>query len=916
MTSPIPATRARLRANRRLGLLPALLLAAGCATAGGTGTSAKGPAAPPAAGDTDAGVVRATLANGLEVVLVPDHLAPVVTMEVGYRAGSAEAPAGFPGTAHAVEHMMFRGSPTLSGDQLTDIIARLGGDMNAYTEEVATHYFITAPAADLSVLLHVGAARMGGMALTDAAWEKGRGAIEQEVADDQSDPTYLLTSRLQGILLAGTPYAQDALGSRPTFDRTATKMLQAFHDTWYAPNDAVLVLAGDVAPDAVLPEVRRLFGAIPRRTLPPHPTAHLSPLKATRFALESDQGYGLVALGFRLPGDQSPDYAAAVVLADILGSHRGPLYGLVVAGQALDADFAFSDYPLASTGFAYAAAGRSTDVDALAGLVRARLTRALKQGFSRDLVEGAKRTEITQAELNRNSMFGLADAWSQALVDEGRHSPEDDVRAIRAVTVAQVNAVARRYLDLDRAAVGVLHPQASGAAVRSGGGSAGGPEDFSPKHTTGAALPAWAATDLARLEVPRQTLHPVVTTLANGLKLIVVPTSASDTVSVYGRVKQARELAWPKGLEGIDLILDQVFNAGGTATLDAAAFQKALDDIGALETAGRDFHVQALASHFDRAVDLLAAQELDPQLTDATVATARATMSGYVGTYVKSPNYLDWLATQRALAPPHDPTVRRITARSVAAATPADVRAYYHRTFRPELTTLVVVGKVDVATAQRVVTKYFGGWKAPGKAAPTELPPIPLNRPSKAVVPDDSRKQDKVDLSETLGLNRLDPDYYALDLGNAVLGGGFNASRLYDDLRVHGGLVYYVWSHLDLDRTRGTYTVEFGCDPPNVARVRAVVARELTRMARTPVTAVELERARSIRVRQAALEDAGVGQLADGLLTRSLLGLPLDEPTVAARHYLALDAKAIQAAFRKWIDPGRLVEVVQGPAPR
>ena len=226
----------------------------------------------------------------------------------------------------------------------------------------------------------------------------------------------------------------------------------------------------------------------------------------------------------------------------------------------------------------------------------------------------------------------------------------------------------------------------------------------------------------------------------------------------------------------------------------------------------------------------------------------------------------------------------------------------------------MVVGKVDVATAQRVVTEYFGGWKAPGKAAPTELPPIPLNRPSKAVVPDDSRKQDKVDLSETLGLNRLDPDYYALDLGNAVLGGGFNASRLYDDLRVHGGLVYYVWSHLDLDRTRGTYTVEFGCDPPNVARVRAVVARELTRMARTPVTAVELERARSIRVRQAALEDAGVGQLADGLLTPAAWAC-LDEP----RWRLGTSSPWMRRRSGRPSEvdrPGRLVEVVQGPAPR
>lgn len=147
-----------------------------------------------AAGADD--VTRATLDNGLRVVVVRDALAPVVTTEMNYLAGSDEVPAGYPGTAHAVEHMMFRGSPGLSKDQLAAIAANMGGAFNADTTQGVTQYYFVAPSQDLNVALHVQSLRMRGVDMDAAAWAKERGAIEQEVSRDLSNPSYKFYEQL------------------------------------------------------------------------------------------------------------------------------------------------------------------------------------------------------------------------------------------------------------------------------------------------------------------------------------------------------------------------------------------------------------------------------------------------------------------------------------------------------------------------------------------------------------------------------------------------------------------------------------------------------------------------------------------------------------------------------------------------
>ncbi len=861
----------------------------------------------------DAGVLKATLKNGLRVVIVENKLAPVVTTEVNYLVGSNEAPAGFPGMAHAQEHMMFRGSPGLSADQLADITAAMGGDFDADTQQTVTQYFFTAPADELDLALHIEALRMSGVLDSDELWGEERGAIEQEVAQDLSNPQYVFYTKLLEAMFKGTPYAHDALGTRPSFDKTTGAMLRRFYDTWYAPNNAVLVIVGNVDPQATLKEVETLFGAIPARKVPARPAVELEPVVPATLNLTTDLPYGLAVVCFRLPGSDSPDYAAAQVMSDVLSSQRWDLYGLVPQGKAMYAGFQFSALPKAGLGFAIAVFPKGADAAGLVKAVKGILASAVQKGLPADLVEAAKRQELTGAELEKNSVSGLAQAWSQAVAVEGRRSPDDDVSAMEKVTPAEVDRVAKQVLDQDHAIVAVLTPQPSGKPLASKG--FGGKESFAPKNPKAVTLPPWADQALARLAVPASVVNPVVTKLPNGLTLIVQPESISDTVSLFGQVRNQPDLETPKGQEGADQVLDQLFSFG-TTSLDRLAFQKALDDIGAQESAGTGFSVAALADHFDRAVELLADNELHPALPEPAFKIMQAQTARSVAGLLQSPFYLSGRALDAALYPADDPSLREATPATVSGLTLADVKAYYAKVFRPDLTTIVVMGKVTPEEAKAAVVKYFGGWKAEGPKPDTVLPAVPANRPSATVVPDSSRVQDSVTLAETLGLERSNPDYYALQLGNHVLGGAFYATRFYRDLREKGGLVYYVSSNFDVGQKRSLYVVRYGCDPPNVSKAQAIVVRDLKSMCTEPVTPAELQKAKALVLREIPLSESSVGSIARGLIERSTHDLPLDEPTLAAHRYLALTAPQVQAAYAKWVRPDDLVRVTQGPEPK
>ncbi|MGH9600722.1 MAG: M16 family metallopeptidase, partial [Terracidiphilus sp.] len=175
---------------------------------------------------------------------------------------------------------------------------------------------------------------------------------------------------------------------------------------------------------------------------------------------------------------------------------------------------------------------------------------------------------------------------------------------------------------------------------------------------------------------------------------------------------------------------------------------------------------------------------------------------------------------------------------------------------------------------------------------------------------------DQVALAEQLDLNRFSPDYYPLELGNHVLGGGFYATRLYHDLRQVTGYVYNVGVSLDASKTRASYSVEYGCDPQNVSKAKALILRDLNQMRTEDVTPAELHQAKALLLRQIPLSESSEDALAGGLLSRAQIGLPLDEPVVAAKTYMRLTAGDVRKAFAKDISTGNLIQVVRGPAPQ
>ena len=894
-----------LVARRARGLMLVAALAVSVPIAA---RAADAPAAAPA---PDA-VVHATLKNGLEVVLVPNRLAPVVTTLVTYKVGADETPTGFPGMAHAQEHMMFRGAADLSSDSLAYLATAMGGQFDAMTRQSVTQYSFTVPAENLDVALHIEASRMHAILDRAEDWAKEKKAIEQEVAQDLSSPDYVLYMKLRAALFAGTPYAHDALGTIPSFERTTAAMLKHFYDTWYAPNNAVLVVAGDLDTKRTLAEIETLFGPLAPKTLPAKPKIALGPLKPAHLELTTDYPYGLAVLAFRMPGFDSPDRPAMEVLADVLNSARGDLYGLVPEGKALYAGFTYEDLPQAGLGYTMVAYPEGSDPRGLEGEVRAILAKIAAHGVPADLVEAAKRQERSALEFQKNSIESLASAWAESVAVNGLASPDEELEQLERVSVADVDRVARKYLVVAHAITATLTPQRSGRPIASKG--FGGAEHLALGEATPASLPDWAKAAVARLAVPASTVHPVRTTLPNGLDLIVLPEGISSTVSVYGLVRNHPDLQVPKGQEGLSRVLDQMFNYG-TETLDRVQYQAALDAIGATVSLGTSFSLSTLSDDAERGIALLADGELHPRLpAEALPIVKRQTADTIVGE-LKSPSYLAGRALWKAIFPPGDPTLRQALPKTVGSITLADVRAYYKAAFRPDLTTMVVIGKIAPERAKELVEKYFGAWKAAGPKPETVLPPVPLSGPSATDVPDASRVQDRVTLAETLGITRHSDDYYALELGNHVLGGGFYSTRLYRDLRKNTGLVYYVGTDIQSGLTRTIYFVEYACDPSNVARVAATIRREIADLQAKPVTESELVQAKAQLLREIPLEESDVDAIGRGLLHRAEVDLPLDEPTVAAKRFLGLDAAQVEAAFRKWLRPDQLALVSQGPKP-
>ncbi len=415
-------------------------------------------------------VHETTLANGLRVVVKQDHRSPVVVSQVWYRVGSVDEPEGLSGISHVLEHMMFKGTKRLKPGEFSRIIAEHGGRENAFTSYDYTAYFQQLERSRLPVSFELEADRMQNLLLAEEEFRKEILVVMEERRLRTEDrPEALLHEKFMATAYREHPYRHPVIGWMEDLKRMTVDDLQGWYRRWYVPNNAVLVVVGDVDPREVFTLAEKHFGPIPAReierpalpTEPPQQAMRRVVLRAPAEVPSLIMGYHVPVI---MPGHDSHEPYALAVLAGVLdGGEAARFPRELVRRQRLAAslDTSYSmiaRYPGQLTIEGTPAPGRT--LEELQGAIRAQLERLKNEPVTASELERVKAQVVASDVYTRDSVFYQAMQLGQlATLGLDLDLLEDYVERIQAVTAGQVQAVARKYLTDDNLTVAVLEPQ-------------------------------------------------------------------------------------------------------------------------------------------------------------------------------------------------------------------------------------------------------------------------------------------------------------------------------------------------------------------------------------------------------------------------------------------------------------------------
>ena len=414
-----------------------------------------------------------TLGNDMRVVVVQNHRVPVVTHMVWYGVGSADEGPGESGIAHFLEHLMFKGTKKLSPGEFSKILARNGGQENAFTSSDYTAYFQTVAVSRLELVMEMEADRMTNLVLTKKDIETEKAVVlEERRSRTDNNPGGILREQVNAALFLNYPYRRPVIGWAHEIEALNLESVMAFYKKWYAPNNAILVVAGDITAEKLKPLAEKYYGHISRgpaikRSRPTEP-----PQKAMRRVTLKDgrvrqPAWGRVYIApSYLTGETEHAYALEV-LADIFGGGATSrlFRSLVVeGGLALSAGSYYGPDERGPGRFVlYAAPKPGVSMETLEKNIEAALSKLLTEGVTESEVARAKKRMQAQAVYARDSLQGGARALGAALAVG---TTVEDVEAwpdrIGAVTVDAVNRAARAVLKEGRSVTSELLPKKTG----------------------------------------------------------------------------------------------------------------------------------------------------------------------------------------------------------------------------------------------------------------------------------------------------------------------------------------------------------------------------------------------------------------------------------------------------------------------
>lgn len=867
-------------------------------------------------------VLETRLSNGLGVLLKADHTAPIVSFWTWYRVGSRNEIPGQTGISHWVEHLQFKGTSRLAKGQIFRDVSRVGGTLNALTSHDWTAYFETVPASEIDLPIRIESDRMMSSTFDPEEVELERTVIISERQGAENNPGYALYEEVTGAAFRAHPYRHMVIGYEADLRRMTRDELFAHYRRFYHPGNAFIVAVGDFDSGELLSRIERAFGSLPAGAANSDDIGVVEPVQPgeRRVLLCKPAGAPYLRLAFHAPAARHPDLVPLLVTEAIVSGAKPMGFGggggmgrssrlyraLVASGLARSAS---SDMSISLDPFLFqigVTALPGGDLRQIEQIVEHELEQLRTEPVSdEELVRAIRQLEaqfVYSSEGVTNQAYWLgqwnvADRWARA---------ESLPAEMRAVTASDVQRVAREYLSPVRQTVGWLEPEHDGHAE---GDSASAPDL--------AAVRCWGL-DGPRLVQSPETTGYRRTLLPNGIPVLGQERPGSRSIALRMRVRAGSIWEPPHQAGLAHLTARGILRGAAGRSFDEIS--KRTDELGAAISidAGREFaevRLRALRDDLPELATLLADALSRPDLPASEVEHVRAEQLGAIA---ESDNHTRATADRLmrgSVYPAPNPLGRRTlgTRETVVALNRNTVATFHAATYGPIGSAIAIVGGMgSFDHAVGVLADAFGAW--PPQPTSTQAIDLSLTneRVSRASAAIPGKSQ--TDLAAGLAtIARGHPDFYALEIGNVVLGRLGLMGRLGEEVRGRQGLAYYAFSQLEPRRDGSLWSARAGVDPANVERALQAIHTELERLRSELIADEELSDAKQYLVGVLPLTLESHDGVASMLLAIEEFGLGLDYveryPSIIAQ----VSREAVLDAARRHLDPDRLAIGMAGP---
>ena len=872
-----------------------------------------------------------TLPNGLRVIVHTDRKAPVVAVNVWYHIGSKDEPPGKTGFAHLFEHLMFGGSENVANFD-ESVIALGAANNNGSTWYDRTNYHQTVPAGALDRMLFIESDRMGHLlgAVTQEKLDQQRGVVQNEKRQGDNQPFGLVDYYVSDALYpVGHPYRHDTIGSMADLNAASLETVRNWFRAHYGPENAVLVLAGDIDAATARPMVAKWFGDIPRKPAFARAAAPVPTLAAPRSLTITDRvPYTRLSRYWSVPGVNGADSTALDVAASVLGGlSSSRLDNALVRGDQTAVNVSAGTQTFEQVGLLEVRVDVKPGSDAVAVGKRldALIADFLKTGPTADEVRRVATRGISGAIGGFEQVNGKAAVLAEGLLYSGDPAKyKRELAELASITPARALAAARKWMLRPALSVTVVPgPRDTSPATLAITGDAVGPV---PAPVAPPPLPPRAERSIPPIAPLASLTFPKIerATLTNGIKVYFArrPEIPVVRVAVSFDAGSAADPQAKPGLQALTMsLLDE-----GTTTLNSTQIAETQERLGAAisSSGGVDRSVvglYALSANLAPSLDLLADVVRNPAFAPAEVERLRGQQLAGIAAQLSQPQGIVNTILPARLYGEASPYGRSAsgTAASVKALTRDDVVRFRGDWLVPDKASIFVTGDTTLAELKPLLDARFGNWPSNRMARPVKdlSAAIPAPQSTRIYFADrPGSPQSVIAVAQVLSQTGKDPALLPLRQANDVLGGSF-LSRLNSDLREAKGWSYGVRSAIPAYEGRVPYIISAPVQTDRTGdSVKAVLADVRDYLTRKGTTPAERDRTIDGNIRELPGQFETSGAVLSAMQSIVQFGRPDDYYETLPARYRALTPGDFDRVARSAIDPDKLVIVVVGDAAR